>query len=573
MTRFDRRDGIYLAAAVLGLGGVVVAGDAYALRIASLVGIYAIAAIGYQLVFGRLGLLSLAQGAFFGLGAYASALLTVSTGLPIPLGLAAAVVVPALAAAVIALPIARLESHYVALATLGLAQLALLAATNLEFTGGANGLYGVPPIVTDPVAFDPISVGPIAIGAMVVSTGWVTLVSVWFGVLVALLVAHAVTRGSRSAVLATLDSAPHAAAALGLSATRARLALFAVAGGLGGLAGGLQAHGLGVVSPAVVGFEIMVTILAIAVIGGRGSPAGAVLGAALLIPLPEVFRFLEGSYLIAYGVVLLAAIILMPRGLDGWLRDRFPRRAPMVPTPRQSTMKRPGKPLVVQGLVKRFGGLTAVDGVAFSVPAGTVVGLIGANGSGKTTTLNLISGLERPDAGQIRLGGVPLVERPAHHRRELGLARSFQHPEFPIGLFVLEAAEVAARDRAIAMAALGRVGLADRATALVSALGAADLRRLDLARALAAEPGALILDEPAAGLTAEERVALSTLLRELASAGLAVLVVDHGMDFLLPLADWIVCLEAGKVIAAGPPEVVRQNPAVIAAYLGSGAAA
>ncbi|EDP65981.1 ABC transporter ATP-binding/permease protein [alpha proteobacterium BAL199] len=573
MTRFDRRDGVYLAAAALGIGGVVIAGDAYALRIASLVGIYAIAAIGYQLVFGRLGLLSLAQGAFFGLGAYASALLTVSAGLPVPVGLAAAVVVPALAAAVIALPIARLESHYVALATLGLAQLALLAATNLEFTGGANGIYGVPPIVTNSITIGPLDVGSVTIAALVVPGGWVTLISVWFGVLAALLVARAVTRGDRSAVLATLDNAPHAAAALGLNGTTARLVLFAVAGGLGGLAGGLQAHGLGVVSPAVVGFEVMVTILAIAVIGGRGSPVGAVLGAALLIPLPEVFRFLEGSYLIAYGVVLLAAIILMPRGLDGWLRDWFPRRAPAVPAPRQSTSKRPGKPLVVQGLVKRFGGLTAVDGVSFSVPAGTVVGLIGANGSGKTTTLNLISGLERPDAGQIRLGGEPLFERPAHHRRELGLARSFQHPEFPTGLFVLEVAAVAAKDRAVAMAALGRVGLADRATSLVSALGAAELRRLDLARALAAEPGALILDEPAAGLTAEERAALAVLLRDLATAGLAVLVVDHGMDFLLPLSDRIVCLEAGKVIASGPPETVRQNPAVIAAYLGSGAAA
>lgn len=558
----DRRDGVYLGAAILGLGGVLALGDDYALRVASLVGIYAIAAIGYQLVFGRLGLLSLAQGAFFGLGAYASALLTTVLGLPVPLGLVAAILVPALAGAVVALPIARLESHYVALATLGLAQLALLAATNLEVTGGANGLYGVPPITVWAGTGRAIEVaGPAMLGL------------VWAGVLAALLVGRLVVGGGRNARLATLRDAPHAATALGLDPVPARIALFAVAGGLGGLAGGLQAHGLGVVSPAVTGFEVMVTVLAIAVVGGRGSLPGAVAGAALLVPLPEVFRFLEGSYLVAYGVVLLATIVLLPRGLDGQLRDWLPRSAPAIPAPRAETRRKAGKALVVEGLSKRFGGVLALDGVSFAVPAASVVGLIGANGSGKTTALNLISGLERPDQGRIRVGGVPVADRPAHHRTALGLGRGFQHPEFPRDLFVLEAAAVGAPDRAAAMAALRRVGLGPRAAAPVAALSAAELKLLDLARALATGPDALILDEPAAGLTADERAALARLLRDLASSGLAVLVVDHGMDFLLPLADRLVCLDAGRVIAAGPPEAVRRDPAVIAAYLGPGAPA
>lgn len=554
----DRRDLVYLAAAALGLGAVAMLGDDYTLRVATLVGIYAIAAIGYQLVFGRLGLLSLAQGALFGIGAYASALLTVQAGLPAVLGLVAAVLVPALVGAAVALPIARLESHYVALATLGLAQLVLLAATNLEVTGGANGLYGVPPI----------GFGPLAI-----ADGRAMLALVWGLVAAAVLVARIVLAGGRAARFATLCDAPLAALTLGLNPVPARLGLFAVAGGLGGLAGGLQAHGLGVVSPAVTGFEVMVTILAIAVVGGRGSARGAVAGAALLVPLPELLRFLEGSYLIAYGVVLLGVIVLAPRGLDGRLGDWLPRRAPRLPDPAPQTGRRHGRALVVEGLRKRFGGVVALDGVSFAVSAGAVVGLIGANGSGKTTVLNLISGLERPDAGQIRLGGVPLGDRAAHHRTGLGLGRGFQDPDIPDGLFVLEAAAVAARDRRVAMAALARVGLADRAAAPVAALGAAELRRLDLARALATEPGALILDEPSAGLTAAERTALAGLLRQLADDGLAVLVVDHGMDFLLPLADRIVCLDAGRVLASGSPDEVRRNPAVVAAYLGMGAAA
>ena len=562
MTAPDRRTLVYLAALLVGLGAVVGFGDAYVLRVASLVGIYAIAAIGYQLVFGRLGLLSLAQGALFGIGAYASALVILELGMPVPLGLLAAVLVPAAVGALVALPIARLESHYVALATLGLAQLALLAATNLEVTGGANGLYGVPPIAAGPIGIGPLSVGG----------GLPMLALVWALVLVALLVSRWVLSGGRLARLATIRDAPHAALTLGLNPVPARLALFAVAGGLGGLAGGLQAHGLGVVSPAVTGFEVMVTVLTIAVVGGRGSALGAVAGAALLVPLPEFLRFLEGGYLVAYGVVLLAAIVLVPRGLDGRLRDRLPRRPPRLPEVARPSVRRRGKALIVDGLRKRFGGVTALDGVSFSVPAGTVVGLIGANGSGKTTALNLISGLETPDGGQIRLGGVPLGDRAAHHRSVLGLGRGFQHPEVPEGLFVLEAAAVGAADRSVAMAALDRVGLAGRAADPVAALGAAELRRLDLARALATGPEALILDEPAAGLTGDERAALAALLRRLAAEGLAVLVVDHGMDFLMPLADRIVCLDAGRVLAAGTPEEVRRNPAVVAAYLGKGVA-
>ena len=562
MTAPDRRTLVYLAALLVGLGAVVGFGDAYVLRVASLVGIYAIAAIGYQLVFGRLGLLSLAQGALFGIGAYASALVTLELGMPVPLGLLAAVLVPAAVGALVALPIARLESHYVALATLGLAQLALLAATNLEVTGGANGLYGVPPIAAGPIGIGPLSVGG----------GLPMLALVWALVLVALLVSRWVLSGGRLARLATIRDAPHAALTLGLNPVPARLALFAVAGGLGGLAGGLQAHGLGVVSPAVTGFEVMVTVLTIAVVGGRGSALGAVAGAALLVPLPEFLRFLEGGYLVAYGVVLLAAIVLVPRGLDGRLRDRLPRRPPRLPEVARPSVRRRGKALIVDGLRKRFGGVTALDGVSFSVPAGTVVGLIGANGSGKTTALNLISGLETPDGGQIRLGGVPLGDRAAHHRSVLGLGRGFQHPEVPEGLFVLEAAAVGAADRSVAMAARDRVGLAGRAADPVAALGAAELRRLDLARALATGPEALILDEPAAGLTGDERAALAALLRRLATEGLAVLVVDHGMDFLMPLADRIVCLDAGRVLAAGTPEEVRRNPAVVAAYLGKGVA-
>ena len=531
-------------------------GDAYAVRIATLVGVYAIAAIGFQLVFGRLGLLALSQGAFFAVGAYTLALMTTVLGWPSVVALAAAVAVPAVVGAIVAVPVARLETHYVALATLGLAQLVLLAVTNLEITGGANGLYGIPPVTV--------------LGAEI-SDGWPKLLMVWTGVAVALGAFGFAVRGVRGARLATLRDAPYAASAAGLDAVRARIALFATAGGLAGLAGGFQAVGLGVVSPAVARFDVMIALLTMAVVGGRGSAWGGVVGAVVLVPLPELLRDFGQAYLLVYGAMLLVAVVVLPRGLDGAVRHWLPDRRSRLPAPAVFGAVRSAA-LHVDGVFKRFGGIQALDGVGFTARSGAVTGVIGANGSGKTTLLNVISGLERPDAGGVRMGAIPLTGRSAAARARLGLSRGFQHPEIPDGVDVLSAVSVSG-DLAHGVAALERLGLAHSARMPASDLGPADSRRLDIARALASWPSVLLLDEPAAGLTADERVELAGLLRTLANDGMTVIVVEHGMDFLLPLVDSLVCLDSGRVIAAGPADQVRRDPAVIAAYLGREAAA
>jgi branched-chain amino acid transport system permease protein len=550
------RRAILYAVLLLAAGGALVgAGDDYALRIATLVGTYAIAAIGFQLVFGRLGLLALSQGALFAVGAYALALATVRWGWPPLAGMGLSIVVPALAGALVAIPIARLQSHYVALATLGLAQLVLLAVTNLEITGGANGLYGIPPLTV--LGLD-------------LSDGWRLFAVVWVGVALALAVFGWVTASGRAARLATLRDAPLAAVALGLDPVGARLLVFTVAGALAGFAGGFQALGLGVVSPAVARFDVMVTLLAIAVVGGRGSAWGAVIASAILIPLPEVFRGLEQAYLLAYGVMLLAAVILLPKGIDGLVAKVLPDLPGQVPQP-QRTRGRKISVLRAEKLVKRFGGVQALDGAGFDARAGEVTGIIGANGSGKTTLLNIVTGLESADGGIVRLDAIPLLAQPPRARAELGLARGFQHPEIPVGLDVLEAVS-ATTTEAEGMAALERVGLAQMARRPTHALGPADRRRLDIARALASGPTVLLLDEPASGLSASERADLAVLLRELAGEGIAVVVVEHGMDFLLPIADRLVCLDAGRVLAAGLTDDVRVDPAVVAAYLGEEAA-
>ncbi|MEQ8584780.1 MAG: ATP-binding cassette domain-containing protein [Thalassobaculaceae bacterium] len=552
MTAGLSRRGLAYAALIAAAGSVLAAvGDDYALRVATLVGIYAIAAIGFQLVFGRLGLLALSQGALFGVGAYALALATVQGGWPPLAGLALSVAVPALAGALVAIPVARLDSHYVALATLGLAQLVLLAVTNLEITGGANGLYGIPPLTVLGVDL---------------ADGWQMLAVVWSGVALALACFAWVIGAGRGGRLATLRDAPLAALSLGLDPARARLLVFAVAGALAGLAGALQALGLGVVSPAVARFDVMVTLLAVVVVGGRGSAWGAVVAAMLLVPLPEVFRGLEQAYLLAYGVMLLAAVVALPTGIDGVVR-RFLPDLPAPTPPPAAPKSRKISVLRVERIAKHFGGVQALDGAGFDARAGEVTGIIGANGSGKTTLLNIVTGLETADAGVVRLDAIPLLDLKPGARAALGLARGFQHPEVPAGIDVLTAVSVAAGPAA-GMAALDRVGLADRARAPATALGPAARRRLDIARALAAGPSVLLLDEPASGLSASERTDLARLLRDLAATGMAIVVVEHGMDFLLPIADRLVCLEAGRVLAAGRTDDVRRDPAVIASYLG-----
>ncbi len=331
---------------------------------------------------------------------------------------------------------------------------------------------------------------------------------------------------------------------------------------------------------------VMVSILTIAVVGGRGRMAGAVLGAVLLIHLPEWFRFLERSYLIVYGAALLLAILLAPDGLTGLLERLFPRRPRAVPDavePPAPDLSRGGGPdgavLVVERLAKAFGGVQAVAGVSLTMKAGRIVGLIGPNGSGKTTLINLISGLERPDGGVVRVAGRVLTGARPDRIARAGLARSFQAALLPDGARV-RGAVAAARlplDGSVGLAeaharwALDRLGVGGLAAQPCRDLPAASRRRVELARALARRPAVLLLDEPAAGLTDQEKAELAGRLHALAAEGMAILVVEHDMGFLLPLAGWVVCLDRGRVLYDGPPDGVRHDAAVVAAYLGPAA--
>lgn len=251
----------------------------------------------------------------------------------------------------------------------------------------------------------------------------------------------------------------------------------------------------------------------------------------------------------------------------------------------------PNVALEVEGIWRRFGGVEALRDVGFNVAPGEVVGLVGPNGSGKTTLVNIISGLDTPDAGRVRLGGLDVTGHLAHEVAACGLARTYQNLRLFGRLDALQNVRVGAlrrermgfawsllhplvgRNRAdagrvAALAALSRVGIARLADAPVAALSHGDQRRVELARAVAAQPSVLLLDEPVAGLSARERAPVVRLIRELRAAGRAVVVVEHNLALVRAVADRVVVLDAGQVLATGRPEEVFALPAVRTAFLG-----
>ena len=466
-------------------------------RLATLVGIYALLGLGYQIVFGQLRALNLAQGALFGVGAYATALTAPRLG---PFALLISPLAAAAVAALAAPPILRLQSHYFALATLALASLINLAAVNAEgLTGGANGLVGF---------------------GMALPRGTTLAILVWL-VLGASVAAYAsVFRGALGEKARLLRDAPLIAASVGIDAALWRFTAFVIGGACAGLAGGFSAALTGVVSPEATGSPVMLLCLTAVVVGGSRHPLGAVLGAAVAVLLPELFRGLQGSWLLAYAAATLAVVLWVPEGLAGLFtrKHAVPIPLPVSPVsgPRRLTLDRVGK---------RFGGVEALSDVSFAVDRGEVVGLIGPNGSGKTTLLNTISGLESADAGTITLDSVRLERLAAHAVARLGIGRTFQTP-------------------------------IDGET-----------RGAGLARALATGAAFLLLDEPAAGMTDRERELLAGQLRGL-RRDRGIVVVDHDIELLSKVCDRLVCLDAGRVIAAGSPAEVRADPRVRASFLG-----
>ena len=561
---------------------------AYAVTLAGYVGLAAIVAIGLVLLTGVAGQTSFGQASFVGLAAYATALLPdVMPGAPPLLGLLAGLVLTGAVAWALGLITARLSGHFLALCSVawGISFYSLFGT--LPGLHGFNGIGGIPPLGLGPFsAADPA----------------VNVAVIWAAVLLALLGARNLLGSRTGRALRTLAAERDMAESMGIATVRLARAVFVLAALLAALSGFLFAHFQRFISPTPFGLTASMEYLFMVILGGAAHLPGAILGAVLVVVLREeltdwVPRLTgaTGSYeAMAFSLVVILFLQRAPAGLWPWLVRRSPavRRAP---APKQQAMPPPattphtGVVLEVAGISKRFGGLMANNAVSFAVGAAEIVALIGPNGAGKSTLFDIVSGQQRPTAGTVRLFGRVLGHLPARRIAALGLARTFQHVRLLGGMSVRDnialGAHLAGRagmlrailrlDRAeearllaTAEAAAARVGLAAMLDLPADTLPLGQQRVVEIARALCLAPRLLLLDEPAAGLRHQEKQALAALLRQLRAEGMAVLLVEHDMGFVMDLADRVVVMDFGQKIAAGPPAAVQRDRAVQEAYLG-----
>lgn len=546
--------------------------DGYVLNILMQAATYAVAVFGLSVVLGLCGQINLAQAAFFGVGAYAVGLGTTDAHMPFWICLAIGMVVSLAAGALLGASTLRLGGHYLAMVTISFQQILTLFMVNqISFTHGPDGVRNIP----RPQLFESQQAYLAFCVAALAFVGYL----VW---------RLADTRLGR-AMRAVRDN-ELAAGVAGIDVYRTKVTAFALCALLGGLGGGLFAGGFSYVSPDQFSFAESVVFLTMSLLGGSASPIGSVIGTGLLILIPEWLRFLKsvpGLYLAIYGLAVILIVAFMPDGIWGFIAKFFERARP-APAPSAPLKLAPddsggANVLETEKLSKHFGGLKAVDEVDIAVARGKVHALIGPNGSGKTTTLNVLSGLYAATSGRVVLDGRDITRLPAHKRTEAGLGRTFQNIRLFRSMTALEnvvigaertgnrlaegASRAALEDRAIA--ALDFVGLASRANELVTAFSYGHQRLIEIARALAANPTLLLLDEPAAGLNSTEKQSLHNLLERIASYGLTILIIDHDMTLVSNAASHITVLNFGRRIADGESMAVLRHPDVVSAYLGA----
>ena len=573
----------FLALLVLGLT-LPLFGGGYWGVIATRACVYWVLVSGLNLVVGFAGQIAIGWVALLTLGAYTTSVLVAGNATP-PLSpylaLAAAAVVGAIFGLIVGLPALRLRTFYFAITTLGFATIVTQVALAWQsVTGGGVGVAG--PIFPEP--FD---------------TQWgfyyfcfgLAAICTWMTANIA------ASRFGRA--LTAIRDAEIAAEASGISKPGLLGMVFLFSGAVAAVAGGLFASLQSYITPDAFTFDLSVLFFIAILIGGRGSILGPLLGTTLLTVLPEFAAPLVAWSTFLYAVLLLVIVLAIPGGIADILdyKNRRPLESDRAIIPRPDRLVRLlGTPpdaglLKLEQVALSFGGVRAIDGLDLEIRPGQVHGLIGPNGSGKTTTLNVISGYYAQQSGAVMLNGVALPAFERHRRAEMRIARTFQTPRIVGSAPVLQNVMIGGtidgrcsfvesllslprhwRDEAMlhdtAMLALETVGLERLAAVRADRLQHSELRFTEIARALMLRPAYLLLDEPAAGLSAEEIARLGTLLLAIARNGTSVLLVEHHADLIFDICHHVTVLNLGKILAAGTPAEIRSHREVVNAYLG-----
>lgn len=533
---------------------------------------WVVLATSWNILSGYSGYFSFGHGAFFGTGMYTTATLAAGMGMPFLWTLPAAAAVAALfgvALGAIVFRLRRLRAELFALLTLAVSYVLATVVLNTRIDGGP-GVY----------------LSAVAVPALAPSAPGTFYLLAMIAAIVTLWIAFSVQHSRLGTGLFAIHDDEDVAEVFGVPTFRFKLAALALSCALAGVAGAIHAL---FVSYVTVGetFSIVVplSVVLMAVLGGMRHWLGPAIGAAAITGL--LYLFTVGEYAVAgraaVGLILVVVILFLPDGLLGWL----PRRSNQGQTtffPKQAHTHAPSGPpgellLEARGVRKAFSGVQALDGVDLEVRRGEILGLVGPNGSGKSTFINVASGHYRPDGGRLAFAGTQLERLDAHRIARLGIARTYQIPRPFAHLTVLENVALPAMfgRETLARAAAEReargwlefTGLAAKAHALPAELNLHQRKFLELARALAARPQLVLLDEVLSGLTPSEIDEAMRLVREIRDQGATVVFVEHVMRVVMQLAERVVVLNYGRVIAQGTPQEVMERPEVAAAYLGS----
>jgi branched-chain amino acid transport system permease protein len=574
----------------------------YFIHIAILVMLYSILGLSFNLLMGYAGLFSLAHAAMFGLGAYASALLAVHLGLNIFLVMLFAAVITAAIGALFAIPAARTKSHYLVVLSFGFQMVIFYLMMNwISLTGGEGGITGIP--------------RPTLIGVTIGRGGGFLTLTLVLAVL-CFLASRRIARSPFGRVLKAMRDDEEATRALGKNVLGYKVVIFMVTGALAAVAGSLYAHYITFINPFTFSLSESIFILAIVVFGGMANLWGSVVGAVVLVSIPELLRFVPGSaqYVgalrnIIYGGML---ILLMAFRSEGLLPEYAGRKfrglgavpeaaatkpvAPQsqltsAPHPAQAPVKVADAPILeVAELSKAFGGLQAVNRMTLGLAEGHITGLIGPNGAGKSTFFNLVTGFLQPDGGKVHYRGRDITGQPPERVTAQGIARSWQDIRLFRRMTVLDTVRVAQpaqRGENILFALspyqggtgeahlraqqwLDFVGLTGKDDELAGNLSFAEQKLLSLARILATEADLLLLDEPTSGLDTASIDRILDLIRSMAQQGKTVCIVEHNLDVIRGTADRAFFLAEGQVIASGTPDELFADRRLAEIYFGGG---